>query len=49
MNNPFEVPALHAGDVVEVVEADVFDYMLERADGTRQGGETSKLLEKRQL
>ncbi|MBI3860486.1 MAG: DUF2314 domain-containing protein [Planctomycetia bacterium] len=46
-NQPRNVPDLHAGQVVEVSEADVFDYIRRRADGTSEGNETGKLMEKR--
>jgi uncharacterized protein YegJ (DUF2314 family) len=47
-NDPFEIPTLHAGQVVEVDEGDVFDYLLRHRDGTTEGNETGRILERRQ-
>lgn len=44
-NEPFNIPTLTAGQVVEVPEADVFDYIRQHADGTVEGNETGKLFE----
>lgn len=46
-NDPFEVPGLKAGAHVEVDEGALFDYALTRADGSTEGNETGKLMEKR--
>lgn len=46
-NEPFQIPNLHAGQIVEVSEADVFDYIRRHADGTSEGNETGKLIEQR--
>jgi hypothetical protein len=43
-NEPFNIPDLHAGQMVEISEADVFDYLRTRADGTVEGNETGKLI-----
>lgn len=44
-NEPFDIPDLHAGQVVEVSEAEAFDYLRTHADGTVEGNETSVLIE----
>lgn len=46
-NEPFNIPTLHGGQVVEVSESKVFDYIWRHADGTQDGNETGKLIEKR--
>src|SRR5580704_7906055 len=43
-NEPDNVPSLHAGQVVEIAEAKVFDYIRHHADGTTDGNETGKIL-----
>lgn len=45
-NQPVDVPELQAGQTVEVRESDVFDYYIRRADGTTEGNQTSKIIEK---
>jgi uncharacterized protein YegJ (DUF2314 family) len=45
-NEPDNVPALRAGQIVEVSESDVFDYIFTRADGSVEGNETSEIIEK---
>jgi uncharacterized protein YegJ (DUF2314 family) len=47
-NEPEEIPDLHAGATVDVAEGDVFDYLRYRADGTTEGNETAKEIEKLQ-
>lgn len=44
-NEPFEIRKLHKGADVAFQEADAFDYLLERADGTSEGNQTGKLIE----
>ena len=44
-NEPFNIPNLHAGQIVNVSETDVFDYIRKRANGTVEGNETAKLIE----
>lgn len=46
-NEPFNIPTLKAGQIVEVPEADVFDYIRQHPDGTVEGNETGKLFEQR--
>jgi uncharacterized protein YegJ (DUF2314 family) len=45
-NEPFNIPSLHAGQEVEVSEATVFDYIRRHADGSMEGNETKKIIEK---
>jgi uncharacterized protein YegJ (DUF2314 family) len=45
-NEPEDVPDLHAGATVKVNQKDVFDYILNKADGSVEGNETSKEIEK---
>jgi hypothetical protein len=45
-NEPFKIPALHAGQIVEVAEEDVFDYIRRRPDGTQEGNETGAIIER---
>jgi uncharacterized protein YegJ (DUF2314 family) len=45
-NEPFNIPDLHGGQIVEVSEARVFDYLRKHADGTVEGNETGELIEK---
>jgi len=40
-NEPYAVPNLHKGDLVAVRQADVFDYIWKKADGTREGNGTA--------
>ena len=44
-NDPFYVSSLKAGAKVSVHVADIFDYILDHGDGTREGNETGKLIE----
>ncbi len=43
-NDPYEVDGVKAGSHVEVDEDSLFDYLYQHADGTREGGETTKIL-----
>ncbi len=45
-NEPFNIPSLHAGQEVEVSEATIFDYIHRHADGSQEGNETGKIIEK---
>ena len=47
-NEPFNIPDLHGGQVVEVPETDVFDYIRKFPDGTQEGNETGELMAKEQ-
>lgn len=46
-NEPFDIPTLHAGQIVEVSQSDVIDYIRRRADGSADGNETEKVIQKR--
>lgn len=43
-NEPADVADLHAGQVVEVKEEDVFDYIRYYADGREQGNTTGEII-----
>jgi uncharacterized protein YegJ (DUF2314 family) len=45
-NEPDNVPSLHSGQIVEVSEEHIFDYIRRRADGTQEGNETAAIIEK---
>jgi uncharacterized protein YegJ (DUF2314 family) len=45
-NDPFEVPDLHSGQIVEVREEDVFDYIHQYPDKHQEGNTTSEILRK---
>jgi len=45
-NDPELVPDLRAGEVVEIREEDVFDYIHKYADGREEGNTTGELIEK---
>lgn len=45
-NDPFYIRKLKAGAKVEVRVQDIFDYIFYRADGTSEGNETGRLIEK---
>jgi uncharacterized protein YegJ (DUF2314 family) len=47
-NEPSDIPALHAGQRVQVSQAEVFDYIRRGADGRQEGNETSKIIERMQ-
>lgn len=47
-NEPFDIPTLHAGQIVQVQQQDVFDYLRRRPDGKEEGNETSKIIERMQ-
>jgi uncharacterized protein YegJ (DUF2314 family) len=47
-NQPQKIAALKPGSEVTVKEADLFDYIIRRADGTSEGNETGKILEQRE-
>ena len=46
VNEPYAVPSLKKGDVVEFRRADVFDYIWRHADGTREGNTTAAFLKR---
>lgn len=45
-NEPVEVADLHAGQMVKVSQAKVFDYMRRYADGREEGNETGKVIQR---
>ncbi len=45
-NDPRLIPTLKSGAKVSIKEADVFDYILQKGDGTTEGNETGKLIMK---
>ena len=45
-NQPYHIPTLKAGADVSVDTAEIFDYIYRKADGTSEGNETGKLIEK---
>lgn len=47
-NDPFDVPTLKSGSRVAVKASEIFDYLLTKSDGSREGNETSALLEARE-
>jgi len=44
-NDPQDIRTLRGGQAVEIDEAAVDDWLLRRADGTREGGFSAKVLE----
>ena len=47
-NEPFDIPDLHAGQVVQVREEDVFDYIRRHPNGSEEGNETGRIIERMQ-
>lgn len=45
-NDPYHIKGLKSGAKVTVQQEDIFDYILYKADGTQEGNETGKLIEK---
>jgi uncharacterized protein YegJ (DUF2314 family) len=45
-NEPFNVPSLHGGQIVEVSQEDIFDYIRNYPDGRQEGNETGAIIEK---
>lgn len=43
-NEPFNIPSLHGGQVVEIDQRDVFDYIRRFPDGREEGNETGRLI-----
>lgn len=46
-NDPYEVKDLKAGALIKFNESDIFDYLLNKPDGSFEGNETGKILESR--
>ncbi len=47
-NEPFNIPSLHAGQIVDVRQEDIFDYIRRYPDGEQEGNETGTIIEKMQ-
>ena len=47
-NDPVEVQSLHAGQIVEVREEDVFDYIRHFPDGRTEGNTTGEVIKKQE-
>lgn len=47
-NEPFDIPDLHGGQIVHVKEDEVFDYIRYFPDGSQEGNETGRVIEKMQ-
>jgi uncharacterized protein YegJ (DUF2314 family) len=47
-NDPFYVKKLHDGSRVTVRLDDIYDYLLHKPDGTEEGNESGKVLERRE-
>jgi uncharacterized protein YegJ (DUF2314 family) len=45
-NDPFNVPGLHGGQIVDVQQDDVFDYIRTYPDGRTEGNTTGEILKK---
>ncbi len=45
-NDPYDVPELEAGSRVRVEQDEVFDYIYTHSDGTTEGNETGKVIER---
>lgn len=45
-NEPYEVTSLHSGQVVEVDDGDVFDYIRQHPDKQQEGNATAEVLQK---
>ncbi len=45
-NDPFHIPNLKAGAIVDVKQYEMFDYIYYRADGTTEGNKTTELIMK---
>jgi len=45
-NEPSYIPDLHGGQIVDVRENDIFDYIREYPDGRREGNTTGEILKK---
>lgn len=45
-NEPFYIPELHAGQEVTVDQQDVFDYIRRSPDGSSEGNETGKIIQR---
>ncbi|MFA6903465.1 MAG: DUF2314 domain-containing protein [Gallionellaceae bacterium] len=48
-NEPFNIPSLHGGQIVEIRQQDIFDYIRRHPDGKEEGNETGTIIQKMQL
>jgi uncharacterized protein YegJ (DUF2314 family) len=46
-NEPFNIKNLQVGAVVEFQDEEIFDYILNRPDGTSEGNVTGEIIEMR--
>ena len=46
VNQPYNVPNLKKGDMVNIAFRDVFDYIWKHADGSREGNSTSAFVQR---
>jgi uncharacterized protein YegJ (DUF2314 family) len=47
-NEPMNIPKLHGGQMVQVSEAKVFDYIHSLPDGTQEGNQTGKIIQQQE-
>jgi hypothetical protein len=47
-NEPFDIPELHSGQLVDVDPSEVFDYLRRSPDGREEGNTTSEIIERMQ-
>jgi uncharacterized protein YegJ (DUF2314 family) len=47
-NEPYRIPSLHAGQIVEVKQEDIFDYIRRYPDGKEEGNKTGILIRQMQ-
>lgn len=45
-NEPYNIPSLHGGQIVEINQQDIFDYIRRTADGKQEGNETGAIIQK---
>jgi uncharacterized protein YegJ (DUF2314 family) len=43
-NEPFDIPGLHGGQIVQVQEEKVFDYIRRYPNGKEEGNETGRII-----
>jgi uncharacterized protein YegJ (DUF2314 family) len=47
-NEPYYIPSLHGGQIVEVDQEDIFDYIRRYPDGRQEGNKTGEIIRKLQ-
>jgi uncharacterized protein YegJ (DUF2314 family) len=47
-NDPFDIPTLHSGQIVQVSQSKLFDYLHRLANGQEEGNTTGKILQEQQ-